>query len=84
MERKRRTITVSETATLLSLKLKGNEIRRGWCNECATEVIWLELTTAIEIFAMASEKSLVHFSAGRVCSRSLTRYLRDLNKEKGP
>src|SRR5262245_10930812 len=85
MGRKKRTITVSETATLLSLKLKSNEIRRGWCNECTTEVIWLELHTAMEIFAMPRlfEECMVHVSEGRVCSRSLISYLGNLKKEKG-
>jgi hypothetical protein len=73
MRQKKRTITVNETETLLSLKLNSKELRRGWCDECATEVIWIEMCAALELFAMPwlSEKSAVHLSDGRVCSRSL-------------
>jgi hypothetical protein len=86
MERKKRTITVNETATLLSLRFKSREMQRGWCAECAAEVTWIELPMVIQLldFSTFAEKSVVHLSAGRVCSRSLTTYLNNLNKEKGP
>lgn len=73
MARMKRTITIKETATLLTLKLKSKEIRRGWCSECEAEVFWLELVTAMELFGMIelSKESDVHLKDGRVCSRSL-------------
>jgi hypothetical protein len=85
MERKKRTITVKETATFLSLKLKPEEMRRDWCAECAAEVTWIELPLVIELlnFSELKENCVVHFSEGRICSRSLITYLNDLKKEKG-
>ena len=69
---KRRTIILRETDTLFSLKLKANE-SRGWCKECAAEVIWLDLRTAKELFGTTSlqENPMVHLSEAGVCWRSL-------------
>ena len=84
MLRKKRTITVNETATLLTLSLKSNAMRRDWCTECAAEVAWIELPTVIELldFFRLTEKCAVHLGDGRVCSRSLTSYLDKVTKEK--
>ena len=73
MRNRKRTITVNETATILSLKLKSGGMQRGWCSECATEVVWIELHTAMELFrvAMLSDKCVVHLKDERVCSLSL-------------
>jgi len=73
MGRKKRTITVNETATLFSLKLNSKEMQLGWCAECEANVVWLELRTAMDLYGMIglSKKCVVHLSEGRVCSRSL-------------
>ena len=86
MERRKRTITVRETATFLSLRVKPEGIRRDWCAECAAEVAWIELPMVIELFNFSdlTEKCAVHFSEGRICSRSLTTYLNNQIREKGP
>lgn len=86
MERKKQTITVNETATILLLKLKSEETRLGWCAECGSEVTWIELPMVIELLNLSElkENRVVHFSEGRICSRSLTTYLKNQNKEKGP
>jgi hypothetical protein len=86
MERKRRTITVKETGTLLSLRFKSKEMRCDWCAECAAEVTWIELPMVIDLLNLSrlAKESVVHLSDGRVCSRSLTTYLNNLNKEKEP
>jgi hypothetical protein len=70
---KKRTITINETATFLSLKLRSKEMQRGWCAECEMNVIWLELGAAMKLFGTIglSKKRVVHLSDGRVCSRSL-------------
>jgi hypothetical protein len=86
VEKRKRTITVKETATLLSLKLKAEDMRRDWCAECGAEVTWIELPMVIELLNLSELKKnrVVHFSEGRMCSRSLTTYLNNQNKEKGP
>src|SRR5262249_50818169 len=73
MGQKNRTIILSETDTLFSLKLKSNETRRGWCQECAAEVIWLEPRTAKDLFGTTNllENPVVHLSDAGVCWRSL-------------
>jgi hypothetical protein len=73
MEQKRRTIILSETDTLVSLKLNSIETRRGWCKECSAEVIWLDPRLATELFGMTSfpATGAIHLSQARVCSRSL-------------
>ena len=81
MLRKKRTITVNETATLLSLSLKSNAMRRDWCTECAAEVAWIELPTVIDFFRL-TEKCAVHLSDGRVCSRSLMEQIKTTKIKK--
>ena len=82
--KRKRTITVTETATLLSLRFGSKEMRRDWCAECAADVTWIELPLVIELinFSRFAENCVVHLSDGRVCSRSLTTYLNNPNKEK--
>jgi len=60
-------------------------MRRGWCSECGAEVTWVELPMVIDLLNLSSlaESSEVHLNDGRVCSRSLTTDLNNLNKEKG-
>lgn len=86
VERRKRTITVKETAAFLLLKLKSEEMRLGWCAECGAEVTWIALPMVIELLNLSElkETSVVHFSEGRICSPSLTTYLNDLDKEKKP
>jgi hypothetical protein len=73
MGKRRRTIILSETDTILSLKLRSNETRRGWCKECAAEVIWLDPRLVKELFGMTSfsETGVIHLSEAGICSRSL-------------
>ena len=84
VERRKRTITVKETETLLAVKLKSEERRHGWCTECAAEVTWIELPTVdlIHFFGSAVQCQ-VHLSDRRMCSRSLTAYLSELNRRMG-
>lgn len=76
---------MNETATLFSLRFKSREMERSWCAECAGEVTWIEIPMVIELLSFSSlaDQCEVHVSDGRVCSRSLTNYLNNLNKEKG-
>ena len=80
MGQKRRTIILNETDTLLSLKLKSNETRRGWCKECAAEVIWLDPHIATELFGITSfPETGVHLSESGICWLSLL----NVRKEEG-
>ena len=83
--RKKRTITVNETATLLLLRLKSKETQQNWCSECESEVLWIDLHTAVELFGMTnlSKKCVVHLNEGRVCSRSLMDQIKTTRKSKG-
>ena len=49
---------------------KPEPSRRGWCGECACEVLWIDPETAVQIIGSATS-IVVHVADGLICSRSL-------------
>lgn len=70
---KKKTQTVTETTTLLCLKIKPKETGRDWCPECAAEVVWLTPSAAIELSGISElpKECMVHTNGNRICLRSL-------------
>ena len=67
----KRTITLTETNTILSLRMTTREMGFEWCSECSAQVVWIEVAAAMEMIGSLSEIPGVHLRNGRVCSRSL-------------
>lgn len=76
----KKTATVSETTMLVTLRIKTAETRRAWCDDCAAEVVWLDVSETIGFFDIfdLSEKCAIHFNGNRVCSRSLFEKIKNL------
>lgn len=49
MGRTKRTITLSETVTQTYLRMSSGWTRRGWCTDCESEVVWVDLPATIEV-----------------------------------
>jgi len=67
--KKTRIVTESSTTSLLIMKNSSGEFRRGWCEVCGTDVIWVETET---LKSMASPDNLSgHGTDTLVCLRSV-------------
>jgi len=75
--KRKRTETVSETATIVIVNRPAPEIKTGRCAQCDAGVFWIA-QTALELFGISPlpEDSAIHTSGSDICSRSLIKEIR--------
>jgi len=83
MRKRKRTITVNETTTFLSVKLRPEQMRRGWCADCRSDVFWIKVPDAIQwlVFSELQGKCVPHLSGDRVCLRWVTEHIKNKEQE---
>ena len=76
--KRKRTETISETATLLIVKNTTAADRAGWCGECQADVMWISVA-ALDLFGITTlpENGAIHMSGSDVCSRSLIKEIKN-------
>jgi hypothetical protein len=78
MGRTKRTITLSETVTQIYVRMSSSQTRRGWCADCESEVVWVELPATIQAAAGSAKEFGFHLYNGTPCRRvPLTREQED-------
>ena len=75
--KRKRTETVSETATIVIVKKTAPQIRTGRCTQCDSEVLWIA-QDALGLFGISPLRDdvAIHTSGRDICSRSLIKEIR--------
>lgn len=81
--KRKRTETISETATVLILKNSNIRTHVEWCESCAAEVVWIAPKSAAQLIGLSPrsiyrllESGAIHFTEAsdeepQICSSSL-------------
>jgi hypothetical protein len=74
---RKRTETVSETATIVIVNKPAADIRTGRCAQCDAEVFWIA-QNALGLFGISPllNDGTIHKSGSDFCSRSLIKEIR--------
>ena len=76
--KRKRTETISETATLLFVKTTTAGPRAGWCAHCDADVVWIA-HDALDLLGIPHlpENGSIHASGSEICLRSLIKETRN-------
>lgn len=80
--KRKRTVTTSETATILILRRTAANARAGWCVQCESDVMWIA-HTALDLFGITTlpANGVIHTNASGICSRSLLKEIGNGEKQ---
>lgn len=75
--KRKRTETISETATVVFVKNANTGVRTGWCIECGADVLWIAIR-ALGLFGITGlpVSSTLHPHGDEICSRALIKKIK--------